>query len=83
MGNDQSNAGAAVFFGKVGGGLESLVNRGTNQFFDTLSMPQKMMQTANNDVQGATNFLSSPIGGILIPILAIDGLYIAVQVVKK
>ena len=83
MENEQSDQGAKDFFGKLGGGVESLINRGTNQMFETMSMPQKMMQIGTKAVQGATDFISSPMGGILIPILAIGGLYIAVQVVKK
>ena len=83
MGNEQSDKGAKDFFGKLGGGLESILNKGTNQMFETMSMPQKLMSIGTKAADGAVNFLSSPRGGILIPIMCIGGLYIAVQLVKK
>ena len=50
--------------------------------FETMSMPQKLMSIGTKAADGAVKFLSSPMGGILIPIPAIGGLYIAVQVIK-
>ena len=79
MGNAKSDAGAEKFFNGVGGLLE----KGGNQFITTLSMPQQMMQTALNGAKGATDFLTSPLGGLMIPIIAIGGLYIASIVLKK
>ena len=57
MGNEQSDAGAANFFGKLGGGLESIINKGTNQMSETMSMPQKMMAIGTKAADGAVNFL--------------------------
>ena len=72
MGNDQSNRGAEKFFGGLGGNLE----RGANSAVNTLSLPQQLLKSA-------TDFISSPMGSLMIPIVAIGGLYIASQVVKK
>ena len=72
MGNKQSDAGAERFFGGLGGILE----RGGNAVVGTLTLPQQLMKSA-------TDFISSPMGSLMIPIVAIGGLYIASQVVKK
>ncbi len=72
MGNDQSNRGAEKFFGGIGGILE----RGGNAVVGTLTLPQQLMKSA-------TDFISSPMGSLMIPIVAIGGLYIASQVIKK
>ena len=72
MGNDQSNRGAEKFFGGLGGIFE----RAGNSAINTLTLPQQLMKSA-------TDFISSPMGSLMIPIVAIGGLYIASQVVKK
>ena len=72
MGNKQTDAGARDFFFGIGGILE----KWANSAISTLSLPQQLMKSA-------TDFISSPMGGILIPIVAIGGLYVASQIVKK
>ena len=72
MGNKQSDEGAQKFFGGLGGILE----RGGNAVVGTLTLPQMMMKSA-------TDFVSSPMGSIMIPIVALGGLYIASQVLIK
>ena len=72
MGNKQSDAGARDFFYGLGG----IAERGANSAISVLSLPQQLMKSA-------TDFISSPMGGILIPIVAIGGLYVASQIVKK
>ena len=72
MGNDQSNRGAEKFFGGIGGILE----RGANAAVNTMTLPQQLMKSA-------TDFVSSPMGSIMIPIVALGGLYIASQVLIK
>ena len=72
MGNDQSNRGAEKFFG----GFAGILEKGANSAINTLTLPQQLFKSA-------TDFISSPMGGLLIPIVAIGGLYIASQVVKK
>ena len=72
MGNKQSDEGAERFFGGIGGILE----KGANAAVGTLTIPQQLFKSA-------TDFISSPMGSLMIPIVAIGGLYIASQVVKK
>ena len=72
MGNKQSDEGAKKFFGGLGGILE----RGANAAFNTMTLPQQM-------IKAGTDFISSPIGSIMIPIVALGGLYIASQVLIK
>ena len=72
MGNEQGNRGAEKFFGGIGGILE----KGANAAVGTLTIPQQLMKSA-------TDFVSSPIGSIMIPIMGIAGLYIASQVLMK
>jgi hypothetical protein len=71
MGNSNSDAGARDFFYGVGGILE----RGANTAISTLSLPQQLMKSA-------TDFISSPMGSIMIPIVAIGGLYVITQIKK-
>ena len=72
MGNKQSDEGAQRFFGGLGGILE----RGANAAVNTLTLPQQLLKSA-------TDFVSSPMGSIMIPIVALGGLYIASQVLIK
>ena len=72
MGNKQSDEGAHRFFGGLGGILE----KGANAAVGTLTIPQQVFKSA-------TDFISWPMGSLMIPIVAIGGLYIASQVVKK
>jgi len=72
MGNSKSDQGAKDFFYGVGGLLE----KGGNNVINTLTLPQQIFKAG-------TDFISSPMGSILIPIVAIGGLYVVSQVVKK
>ena len=72
MGNKDSNEKADRFFLGLGGVLE----RGANSAINTLTLPQQLFKAG-------TDFISSPMGSILIPIVAIGGLYVVSQVVKK
>ena len=71
MGNKQSDAGARDFFFGIGGILE----KGANTAISTLSLPQQLMKSA-------TDFISSPMGSLMIPIVAIGGLYVITQIKK-
>ena len=71
MGNKQSDEGAQRFFGGIGGILE----RGGNAVVGTLTLPQELMKSA-------TDFISSPMGSLMIPIVAIGGLYVITQIKK-
>ena len=72
MGNKQSDENAQKFLFGIGGILE----RGANAGVSALTLPQQLFKAG-------TDFISSPMGGILIPIVAIGGLYVASQIVKK
>ena len=72
MGNKQSDAGAERFFGGIGGMFEKTFDAGLGM----MTLPQQMMK-------GASDFISSPMGGIMLPIIAIGGLYVASQLIKK
>ena len=72
MGNKDSNEKVDRFFLGLGGVLE----KGANSAINTLTLPQQLFKAG-------TDFISSPMGSILIPIVAIGGLYVVSQVVKK
>ena len=69
MGNKQSDQGAKDFFYGLGGVLE----RGANAGVGLLTLPQQLMKSA-------TDFVSSPIGSIMIPIMGIGALYVITQI---
>ena len=71
MGNTKSNQDAKRFFD----GVNDVLEKGFNTGIDIISMPTKMMNAISN-------FLSSPLGGIVIPIMAIGGLYVVTQIKK-
>ena len=69
MGNKQSDQGAKDFFYGLGGVLE----RGANAGVGLLTLPQQLMKSA-------TDFISSPMGSIMIPIMGIGALYVITQI---
>jgi hypothetical protein len=69
MGNKQSDQGARDFFYGLGGVLE----RGANAGVGLLTLPQQLMKSA-------TDFVSSPMGSIMIPIMGIGALYVITQI---
>jgi hypothetical protein len=69
MGNKQSDQGAKDFFYGLGGVLE----RGANAGVGMLTLPQQLMKSA-------TDFVSSPMGSIMIPIMGIGALYVITQI---
>ena len=72
MGNKQSDEGAERFFGSIGGMFEKSFDASLSM----MTLPAQLMKST-------TSFISSPMGGIMLPILAIGGLYIATQFIKK
>ena len=68
MGNDQSNQDARDFFYGVGGVLE----RGANAATNAASAPSRLMDSMGK-------FLTSPTSGIILPIVALGGLYIVMN----
>ena len=71
MGNDQSNEDARKCFYGIGGAAE----RGANGLINAASAPSRLM-----DAMG--KFLTSPTTGIILPIVALGGLYIVMQYKK-
>ena len=71
MGNKQSDENAQKFLFGIGGILE----RGANAGVSALTLPQQLLKAG-------TDFISSPLGSIMIPIVAIGGLYVITQIKK-
>jgi hypothetical protein len=72
MGNKQSDAGARDFFYGIGGALE----KQAGALSSTLGAPG---QLAN----ALSSYISSPLGGITLPIIILGGLYVASQVIRR
>ena len=72
MGNKQSDKGARDFFYGVGGVLE----RGAGALTSTIGAPGAL-------AGALSNYISSPLGGITLPIIILGGLYVASQVLIK
>ena len=68
MGNDQSNEDARNFFMGVGGVIE----RGAAAATNAASAPSRLMDSMGK-------FLTSPTSGIILPIVALGGLYIVMN----
>ena len=71
MGNKQSDENAQKFLFGIGGILE----RGANAGVSALTLPQQLLKAG-------TDFISSPLGSIMIPIVAIGDLYVITQIKK-
>ena len=71
MGNKDSSDKADRFFLGLGG----IAERGANSAISMLTLPQQLMKSA-------TDFISSPMGSLMIPIVAIGGLYVITQIKK-
>ena len=72
MGSKQSNDNANKFFYGLGGVLE----RGGNAISSTIGAPGAL-------AGALSNYISSPVGGITLPIIVLGGLYVASQVLRK
>jgi hypothetical protein len=72
MGTKQSNDGAKDFFYKIGGVLE----KGANSLTSSLAAPGQI-------AAALSNYISSPLGGITLPIIILGGMYVASQVVSR
>ena len=72
MGTQQSNDGAAKFFGTIGGDLQGLAGG----LINTVSAP-------GNIANALAGYLNSPLSGITLPLIILGGLYVASQVLTK
>ena len=71
MGNENSNERTRDFFMGVGGKIE----KGFDSAVNTITAPSRLMDSFGK-------FLTSPTTGILLPIVALAGLYVVVQFKK-
>ena len=71
MGNKDSSDKADRFFLGLGG----IAERGANSAISMLTLPQQLMKSA-------TDFISSPMGSLMIPIVAIGVLYVITHIKK-
>ena len=72
MGNDQSNQEAKDFFEKIGDRIVSRVDKYSNAVTNTLNAPANLANSLGS-------FLTSPTSGIILPIIALGGLYIVMN----
>ena len=71
MGNSESDQRAKDFFYGIGGSIE----KGANTAMNIASAPARLMDSMGK-------FLTSPTTGIILPIVALGGLYIVMQYKK-
>ena len=72
MGNENSNEKAQQFFENLGDQIQQRTDRANDLFYKTASIPSQI-------VGAATQFLTSPMSGLIIPIVALGGLYIVLN----
>ena len=72
MGNDQSNQEAKDFFQNLGNGIVNRVDKYSNAVTNTLNAPANLANSLGS-------FLTSPTSGIILPIVALGGLYIVMN----
>ena len=72
MGNENSNEQAKEFFNNLGNQIQQRSDRFNDLFYKTASIPSQI-------AQAGTQFLTSPMSGLIIPIIALGGIYILVN----
>ena len=72
MGNSDSNEKAQQFFENLGDQIQQRTDRANDLFYKTASIPSQI-------VGAATQFLTNPMSGLIIPIVALGGLYIVLN----
>ena len=76
MGNKESNENAEEFFVGFGNGLVDRFDKGYGAILNTASAPANLANSIGS-------YINSPLGGIMLPIIIIGGLYVASTVFKK
>ena len=56
-------------------GVGGILERGANTAISTMTLPQQLLKAG-------TDFMSSPMAMIMIPVIAIGGLYVVTQIKK-
>jgi hypothetical protein len=72
MGNSESDQKARDFFENLGEQIQQRTDRANDLFYKTASIPSQI-------VGAATQFLTNPMSGLIIPIVALGGLYIVLN----
>ena len=72
MGNENSNEKAQQFFENLGNQIQQRTDRANDLFYKTASIPSQI-------VGAATQFLTNPMSGLIIPVVCIAGLYIVLN----
>ena len=76
MGNKESNENAEEFFVGFGNGLVDRFDKGYGALLNTASAPGNLANSLGS-------YLTSPLGGIMLPIMIIGGLFVVSTVFKK
>ncbi len=76
MGNSESNEKAEEFFVGFGNGLVDRFDQGFGGIMNTFNAPAKLAGSVGD-------YLTSPLGGIMIPIMLVGGLFVVMTVFGK
>ena len=72
MGNENSNEKAQQFFENLGTQIQQRTDRFNDLFYKTACIPSQI-------AQAGAQFLTSPMSGIIIPIVALGAVYIVMN----
>ena len=76
MGNKESNENAEEFFTGFGNGLVDRFDQGFGGIMNTVNAPAKLAGSVGE-------YINSPLGGIMIPIMLVGGLFVVITVFGK
>jgi len=76
MGNKESNENAEEFFIGFGNGLVDRFDKGFGGIMNTVNAPGNLANSIGS-------YINSPLGGIMLPIMIIGGLFVVSTVFKK
>jgi len=76
MGNKESNENAEEFFNGFGNGLVDRFDKGYGGIMNTVSAPGNLANSVGE-------YINSPLGGIMIPIMLVGGLFVVITVFGK
>ena len=76
MGNKESNENAEEFFNGFGNGLVDRFDKGFGGIMNTVNAPGNLANSVGE-------YINSPLGGIMIPIMLVGGLFVVITVFGK
>ena len=76
MGNKESNENAEEFFTGFGNGLVDRFDKGFGGIMNTVNAPGNLANSVGE-------YINSPLGGIMIPIMLVGGLCVVITVFGK